>query len=366
MKQRILYAVLILSFFSSGSLFAQDPTFSQYYSNKLYYNPAFAGADPGLRANFNYRNLWTSLNSNYGTYNFNMDVADFNLGGGIGAVVTGNVEGDGLLKSNSYALNYSYRMTVVPRMCDVHIGIQGGYVQKSIDWSRFVFSDQLDPVYGQVYTSSAAPPANNKRGFFDGAAGIMTRFNIKKHRSRRVISSTIGFSCQHITQPNESLIGGVQRLPRKFIGTLSFMIPVSKKRARSKNLTYLSPNFIYERQSVLQTFNLGMFLLRAPLMIGVWYRNGTPALIPRRTDALIFNLGFRGKDPNNGTFIYQFGYSYDMTLSKMSGSSGGSHEISLLLEFTNVRLTNIRSNSARRKARNCYNFNGPRSLPKIF
>jgi len=85
---------------------AQDPTFSQYYSNKLYYNPAFAGADPGLRLNFNYRNLWSSLSSNFGTYNFNMDIADFNMGGGIGTVITGNVEGDGLMRTNSYALNY--------------------------------------------------------------------------------------------------------------------------------------------------------------------------------------------------------------------------------------------------------------------
>lgn len=366
MKQRILYAVIFLSLIGSNSLMAQDPTFSQYYSNKLYYNPAFAGADPGLRVNFNYRNLWSSLTSNFGTYNFNMDIADFNLGGGIGAVVVGNVEGDGLLRTNSYYLNYSYRITVVPRMFDIHAGLQAGYVQKSIDWSRFVFSDQLDPVYGQVYTSAATLPSNNKTGFFDGAAGLMARYNIKQNKSRRIISTTMGFSVQHLTQPNESLIGGTQRLPRKYIGHLSFMLPVSKRKARNRNITYLSPNFIYERQSVLQTFNLGMFALRAPLMIGVWYRNGTPILVPRRTDALIFNLGFRGKDNNNGVFIWQFGYSYDLTLSKLAGSSGGSHEISLLLEFTSAKLTNLRSNSARRKARNCYNFNGPRNLPKIF
>ena len=83
MKQRILYAVLFLLIIASNAVLAQDPTFSQYYSNKLYYNPAFAGADPGLRVNFNYRNLWTSLNSNFGTYNFNMDISDYNLGGGI-------------------------------------------------------------------------------------------------------------------------------------------------------------------------------------------------------------------------------------------------------------------------------------------
>ena len=47
---------------------AQDPTFTQFYANPLYLNPAFAGSNGCPRFALNYRNEWPQLTGNYVTY----------------------------------------------------------------------------------------------------------------------------------------------------------------------------------------------------------------------------------------------------------------------------------------------------------
>ena len=360
----VVLLVSLLSLLHSSALLAQDPNFTQFYSNRIYMNPAYAGADPGMRLNLNYRRLWASVPGQFQTFSATMDIADFNISGGIGLIALNSVEGEGKLRTTQLGGMYSYRLTVIPRMFDLHFAAQGTFLQKSIDFSNFVFSDQLDPIYGQINPTEAKLPASVQRNMFDASAGILGRFNIKLgKKSRKLMSNTIGASFKHITQPNESLLGKSSPLPFKLTIHYSAMFNVSKRSAEHK--VYLSPNFIYEKQAQFTSFNFGTFALRAPLMVGIWYRNQQFLISPKKTDSFSMNLGFRGENGTK-TFIYQVGYSYDLTVSKMIGSSGGSHEISLILEFTNLRLFKEKSASAKKKARSCYNFNGPRNLPKIF
>lgn len=346
------------------SLKAQDPNFSQFYSNRIYMNPAYAGADPGMRFNLNYRRLWASVPGRFQTFSATWDIADYSLAGGLGLIAVNSVEGEGKLRTTQLGGMYSYRLTVVPRMFDIHLAAQGTFIQKAIDFSNFVFSDQLDPVYGQINETQAKLPPSAQRNMFDVSAGIMARFNIKLgHRTRKMMSNTIGASFKHLTQPNESLIGKTSPLPFKLTAHYSAIFNVSKRSAENK--VFISPNFIYEMQGQFTSFNFGTFVLRAPLMVGIWYRNQKFLISPKKTDSFIMNLGFRGENGSK-TFVYQVGYSYDMTLSRMIGSSGGSHELSMIFEFTNVHLFKEKSAAAKKRARSSYNFNGPRNLPKIF
>ncbi|MEY4602756.1 MAG: hypothetical protein RIT43_48, partial [Bacteroidota bacterium] len=57
MKKLIL--ILCISF--SWNVSAQDPTFTQFYANPLYLNPAFAGSHGCPRFALNYRNEWPQL-----------------------------------------------------------------------------------------------------------------------------------------------------------------------------------------------------------------------------------------------------------------------------------------------------------------
>lgn len=367
MMRKLLIALTAVIFGYSFA-YAQDPTFTQFYANRTYINPAYAGADLGLRFNFNYRNLWTAVPGDFSTYSGGIDMGDPNIFGGIGFLAVASNEGEGQLQTQRYSIMYSYRLIVVPRMFDLHFGLDAAYMSKQIkDWDAFIFSDQLHPIYGNINPTSVQQPERLKVEMPDFNAGILARFNIKpggggrSMRSRKMIANTIGFAAHHITQPNESLMGRNEKLPIRFVGHYSMLVSLSK--ARSRNPFYLSPNMMYEFQKNLSTLNVGMYALRAPVMIGVWYRNEM-RFEANDTDALMFNVGVRGTNRRK-SFMYQIGYSYDLTLSKLAGSTAGSHEIALILEITRAGF-NSKSRIARKRSRNCFNWHGPRSTPKIF
>ena len=50
---RLLLSTVLLAMLSVGSAYAQDPTFTQFFAARTYINPAFAGADDGLRVHAN-------------------------------------------------------------------------------------------------------------------------------------------------------------------------------------------------------------------------------------------------------------------------------------------------------------------------
>jgi len=96
-----------------------------------------------------------------------------------------------------------------------------------------------------------------------------------------------------------------------------------------EKVSYLTPSFIYRMQGPITQMDLGMNYHIDPISIGVWYR-GKPfqknVIGTINQDALIFTMGLYMKN-------FTIGYSYDFSISGLSTSSGGAHEISLIYEF---------------------------------
>ena len=74
---------------------------------------------------------------------------------------------------------------------------------------------------------------------------------------------------------------------------------------------------MYQKQRDFQQYNVGFYIAKAPLVGGLWYRG---------SDSFIALVGLQQG-------IFKFGYSYDVTTSKLYNASAGSHEISLGLQF---------------------------------
>ncbi|MCC6834868.1 MAG: type IX secretion system membrane protein PorP/SprF, partial [Cytophagales bacterium] len=93
--------------------------------------------------------------------------------------------------------------------------------------------------------------------------------------------------------------------------------------------SYFTPSFIYRRQGPISQLDFGVNYHIDPVSIGAWYR-GKPfeknAIGTVNQDALILTLGLYLKD-------IVVGYSYDFSISELSTTSGGAHEISIVYEF---------------------------------
>ena len=109
LKKLIIICVLSIVSIDSN---AQDPTFTQFYSNPIYLNPAFAGSHGCPRFGLNYRNEWPSLTGNYVTYSAAYDQYFKNISGGIGVLVTHDEQGSGTIQTSMLGLIYSYHLKV--------------------------------------------------------------------------------------------------------------------------------------------------------------------------------------------------------------------------------------------------------------
>lgn len=280
---------------------AQDPTFTQFYSNPVYLNPALAGSSGCPRVALNYRNQWPQLTGNFITYAAAYDTYAKNLSGGVGIMAMHDQQGQGTIQTSMIAGTYSYYLKV-NRKFRIMFGGQAAYFQKYLDWNKLTFGDMIDPRRGFIYQTGDVPRGNGSHGFFDVSAG-MVGFTKNFY---------FGVAAHHLNRPDESMILGDSRLPIRITGHMGANIKLGQRGRYSSNTT-LMPNVIYQYQNGFQQFNIGAYLKYESFTIGAWYRN---------RDAFIVSLGIT-------TEKFRIGYSYDLTVSQLGGVSGGSHEISM-------------------------------------
>jgi type IX secretion system PorP/SprF family membrane protein len=303
MKKLLILVIISLFGFAAK---AQDPTFTQFYANPLYLNPAFAGSHGCPRFALNYRNEWPSLSGNYVTYSASYDQYFKNISGGFGVLATHDQQGQGTINTSMLGLVYSYHLTL-GRKWKMMFGARASWYQKFLDWDKLTFGDMIDPRRGFIYATGDVPRGGS-RGFFDASAGTVI-FN--KH-------FFAGFAAHHLNTPNESMIIGNSPLPMRFTGHMGAEIQVGRQ-SKYANGTSIMPNVIYQYQNGFQELSVGTYVKYGAFNVGFWYRN---------KDAFIMTIGV-----NTGKF--KLGYSYDVTVSKLNnGVSGGSHEISLGLNLS--------------------------------
>lgn len=312
----LAFLVFFISVFFNGDLKAQDPEFTQFYANPLYLNPAFAGSSRCPRMVMNYRNQWPGITNTYITTSFSFDQHVDALSGGFGMLVTSDQAGDGTINTTNASMVYSYYLPVTSTF-SVKAGIQATYAQKSVDWSKLNFGDMIDNKYGFTLGTQEVNP-NRTVTNVDFSAGILAYSS----------SFFIGGAAHHLLEPDEAFLEpGNSPLPMKITAHTGAIIPIGSqsskyKRRRRRNANTLpessiSPNILYQKQKDFQQLNLGVYVTKGPIVGGLWYRN---------QDAFIVLVGLM-------TTNFRFGYSYDVTVSRLSNATAGSHELSMTLQF---------------------------------
>jgi type IX secretion system PorP/SprF family membrane protein len=304
MKNKLLlFKLAIILCMQSYIAFAQDPQLTQFYANPLYLNPALAGSRLCPRVCINYRNEWPNISGTYVTTTASFDKMVYGLHGGLGAIATNDEAGQNTLRTTTVSGIYSYHQAIT-RTFSIAAAMEVTYTQKAVDWSKLNFGDQIDPSHGFIRNTSEVQELSAKSNI-DFSAGTVCYSD----------HFFIGFAAHHLTQPNESLYPGASSpLPIKYTGHAGFNIPIGQKGNPD---VIISPNIIYQKQQDFQELNLGAYIQKGPIIGGLWYRS---------SDAFILLVGLE-----QGHF--KIGYSYDVTISRLTNTTAGSHEISFSVGF---------------------------------
>jgi len=316
--KRIIYLVG-LSFIILTDSFGQDPTFSQFYANALYLSPSFAGATNEYRFAVNYRDQWPAVPGVFNTYSISFDKAMPNFNSGIGVLATYDVAGSGNLSTTNIGLLYSYDFNI-NKEWHIRPGVNFKFYYLGLDIGKLVFNSQIT---GSGTSPSITPPP------FSNVADIDFATSALVYNSR----TWAGFTLDHLLTPKTSFYGNDATLPVKFNFYGGTQI-LKQTRLRQKTQEILSVAINFQKQGKFYQSDLGLYFYKDPIIFGIWYR-GIPLVTSQAGDAIIGLIGIKTKQ-------LHIGYSYDFTISSLIGSTGGAHEISLVYEFNNLSLGQLK------------------------
>ena len=316
--KKIIY-LLILSFIIFSDSFGQDPTFSQFYANPLYLSPSFAGATNEYRLAVNYRDQWPAVPGVFNTYSISFDKAMPNFNSGIGVLATYDVAGSGNLSTTNLGLLYSYDFNI-NKEWHIRPGVNFKFYYLGLDIGKLVFNSQIT---GSGTSPTVTPPP------FDNVADVDFATSALVYDSR----TWAGFTLDHLLTPKTSFYGNDATVPVKinFYGGTQIL---KQTRLRQKSQEILSVAINFQKQGKFYQSDLGLYYYKDPLIFGIWYR-GIPLVTSQAGDAIIGLIGIKTKQ-------LHIGYSYDFTISSLIGSTGGAHEISLVYEFNNLSLGQLK------------------------
>ncbi|MCD4771797.1 MAG: PorP/SprF family type IX secretion system membrane protein [Bacteroidales bacterium] len=353
-KTKIFVFIFVLSLigtFSTKTVQAQDPNYSQFFSNPLYYNPAYTGISQGLRVRLDYRKQWPNLRNDFQTYNFNTDISirEFPGSGGLGLMFNKDRAGAGFLETSTAAILTAVRIRLTESFF-TQVGVMSSFVQKSVNWDRFVFTDQINPRYGNIYETGFVTPGNDQLAFPDFNVGAVFRF-AQPSQSSTNIFGTFGFAVHHVFSPSISFFDKPAPLPRKIVLHADMIFEsegYSGRYSSSKSGNHYSkkkfnPGIYYETQGEFQTIAFGINMYYKSLYGGIWYRNSEFSFSNAESLVLLIGLNTIFNDVSRIKILY----SYDLALDDDLLKTGGAHEISLIIELDDISLFNSGGSSGR-------------------
>lgn len=317
MKRRTsIYLLLAMLWWMPRSGMAQQNIqFSQYVFNGLSVNPAYAGYKGDWYINANYRHQWVGFPGAPVTSSVSLDGLTGARDERVGLGVQVLYDKLGPEKNLSLYGSYSYRIPLNEsgdrRLC---LGIGAGFTQFGLDGSTFQAVDGSDNAIPAANVHANTPDARFGIYYYSPhmyiGASVMDLFAVYSDPTKyywqgyeyEVIKKT-----QHIY-----LTGG-------FIGNLSPAVKI-------KPSILLKEDFKGPTNADFNVF----LLFVDKIWVGGSYRTALHLWNKPNLQ--------KGLDPKDAASVMaefyatpqlRIGYSYDITINKMSGSQGGSHEISI-------------------------------------
>lgn len=324
---------------------AQDIHFSQFNESPLTLNPALTAATVDMRAILNYRSQWKSVTVPYTTYAASFEFkarlmqwakidpghrtgffhkAKNNLAFGLNFFR--DKAGDAAMGTTQANLSIASHLAVSDNS-SIGLGIQGGVVQKSLNYAKVKWDNQ----YNGTSYNSALPsgevdlPSNFVYG--DYSAGIQWNYGKGEMyiAANNEVKANLGFAVYHVSQPNQSYLGDKDKLFAKFAfhGGLVYGV-------KGTNVL-LAPSFMYLRQGPQQELNIGT-------MIKYKIHENTKYTGFKQASTVSIGGYFRAKDAIALVGLielnkFALGASYDINLSGLKAVSTGRGGFEIILRY---------------------------------
>lgn len=292
--KRTIGVIITLLLTYSAVFSQQEAQFTQYMFNNLSINPAFAGSKGAICATGLARQQWMGFEDMEGenvspqTFLFSLDAPIRVLHGGAGITIYNDKLG---YENNiGVKLSYAYRFNIADG--EMSAGVQAGFLNKSIDFSKFRPLEDNDPLLMSTSKETAM--------LIDFSAGVFYKVPNQYY---------VGLSASQLSQANGAIGSIEQKLKTHFFltGGYQYVLP-------SFPSLEIIPSVLIKTDGVSAQYDVtAMGKYNNKFWGGVNYRV---------QDAVSIIIGMNYMNMN-------IGYSYDITTSALGrqGRSSGSHEI---------------------------------------
>lgn len=310
---QILIAMLLLMQMAK----AQDIHYSQFYASPLTLNPAMTGViDGNYRVGLMYRNQWASVTTPYVTPSISFDINNllptivtkgtFSAG----MEILNDKAGDGNLSTLEFLVSAAYaRPLDAEKKLNLSVGLQTGFTQKSVDFTKLFFEDQFT---GSGFNGSSQDQLGKNIGNLALNLGALVTY----HASEKLdlFGGLAGFN---LMSPKETFLGGATD---NRLGTRS-TIHLGARYALSDKLDLL-PTLLMMGQSKNRELNIGTAFGYKVNPDFNFYFGG----YMRNKDAIIAMVGGEYKK-------VRLGLSYDINTSTLRDASKGKGAFELSLSY---------------------------------
>lgn len=322
LKNKTWGFVLALGLLSSTvSVDAQDFHLSQYDAPPMFLNPAMTGHFNGkYRLHGHYRTQWSAVSSKpFTTALLSYDQAIKQWG--VGAQIINNRAGTGNYNVLGFSVSGSYDQVLDKN--EYHFitgGLQLGFMQKSIDFSRLSFGNQYSVSGGGGFDSNLpSGEAGFRDRMFIGDINLGVMYYFGKEITR--VNPFAGYSLFHVNQPTETFYNNNgNKLPMRHVFHAGAKVNVNDK-------LQLVPKFIHMTQennnelffSLIMNYYISAWDLH--LIAGPHYRTTKGVQDFKwnslaNKDAFALELGGKYKE-------YIGRISYDINISDLNNSTNG-------------------------------------------
>lgn len=354
MKNLLCFGLSVLLYLIGGNLTAQDPLFQHFYGNESSFNPAYVGGSGALSIAVKRRSQWGASSARaYRTHQVVIEDSApcFFLDWGL--VGSHNVEGEGLLETREIGGRLAFfipvgkgeRHSPTPHLGNFRLGFGFHRGQRSIDYDKLTFLDQLDPLYGLFNrdgvsnTTGFEAPANSSSPWYTTTSlGLLYRVVMDTDRADSwafelgaAIHNWSGLASVDARQ-SASLLGLNNELGERYVFSASADKVLTKDKGR---YWAIRPQAVYQRQAGLAYLETGATLSwSSNLNFGAFYHLAMPnELDASNTNWTSLQVEFGGALPGAKFTRFDLGLSYAIQNGGLNNFVRAPFELTAVFSF---------------------------------